>query len=110
EDRLYQTAGLAATAIVEAKSSRVPDRPQSAQSQHIHYLVSYLFTPDYGARVRGSDEFDRQTWQSIREGGPIQIVYLHDQPLHSRLVANITGTASAQQSIVLGGTLAAIGA
>jgi Protein of unknown function (DUF3592) len=109
EERLYQAAGLTATAIVEAKSGRVPDRPQSAQSQDIHYLVSYRFTPKDGAAVRGFDEVDRRTWQLIREGDPIQIVYLRDQPARSRLAANTARTAP-QQSSVLGGTLAAIGA
>lgn len=108
EQRLFQAAGLTATAIVEAKSSRVPDRPQSAQSQHIQYLVSYRFTSDDGATVRGSDAIDRRTWQSIREGDPIQIVYLRDQPARSRPVANTAGTAPWIAS-VLGGALAAGG-
>ena len=108
EERLFQAAGLTANAIVESKSSRVPDRPQSAQSQHIRYLVRYRFTSNDGATVRGSDEVDLRSWQSIREGDPIQIVYLRDQPARSRVVANTSGTAP-QQSIVVGGTLAAIG-
>jgi len=108
EERLYQATGLTANAIVEAKSSHVPDRPQSAQSQHIRYLVHYRFTSNDGATVRGSDEVDLRTWQSIREGDPIQIVYLRDQPARSRVVANTPDTAP-QQSIVVGGTLAGIG-
>jgi len=112
EERLYQAAGLTANAIVEAKSMRMPALLQPAQSQYmrrdIRYLVHYRFTSNDGATVRGSDEVDLRTWQSIREGDPIQIVYLRDQPARSRLVANATGMAP-QQFIVLGGTLAAIG-
>lgn len=110
EERLYQSAGLTATAIVEAKSSRVPEsKVTSAQGQHIQYLVSYRFTSNDGATVRGSDEVDRRTWQSIREGESIQIAYLRDQPARSRLVANTT-SAAPQLSVVMGGTLAAVGA
>ena len=108
EERLYQVGGLTATAIVVTKSSRVEPRPQSAHSQPIHYVVGYRFTSSDGTTVRGSDEVDLRAWQSIRERDPIQIVYLRDQPARSRLARD--SSKDPQKSIVLGGTLATVGA
>jgi hypothetical protein len=108
EDRLFQAGGVTATAIVVTKSSRVKSGPQSAHSQKTHYIVGYRFTSSDGTTVRASDEVDLVTWQSIRERDPIQIVYLRDEPAHSRLASDSSKTP--QPVIVLGGTLAAVGA
>jgi len=108
EDRLYQAGGVTATAIVLTKSSRVKSGPQSAHSQHTHNIVGYRFTTVDGTTVRGSDDVDLPTWQSIRERDPIQIVYLRDEPARSRL-ANHSSSAPGR-SVMLGETLAAVGA
>jgi hypothetical protein len=99
---------VTATAIVLTKSSRVKSGPQSAHSQHTHNIVGYRFTTVDGTTVRGSDDVDLPTWQSIRERDPIQIVYLRDEPARSRL-ANHSSSAPGR-SVMLGETLAAVGA
>lgn len=107
QERLFHAEGMTATAIVLTKSSHVVYNQQN-RLLATKYNVGYRFTTRDGESVQGSDEVDRQTWKSIRERDPIQIVYLLDRTARNRLVAKDPGTGPWIAG-VLGGALAAGG-
>jgi len=107
QERLFHAEGIRATALVLTKSSHVVYNQQNRLSE-TKYDVGYRFKTQDGESVQGSDEVDWNTWKSIRERDPIQIVYLLDRPARNRLAATDPGPEPWVAN-VLGGALAAGG-
>lgn len=108
QERLFHAEGMTATALVVTKSSHVVYDQQNRVLE-TKYDVGYRFTTQDGESVQGSDEVALQTWKSIRERDPIQIVYLLDRPARSRLVA-ADPSAAPWIAKVVGGALTVGGA
>ena len=87
QERLFQTDGQTATAIVLTKSTHLKTDSKSKRQQ-IGYYLGYRFTTHDGTSVEGSDSVGLQQWNSIREREPIEIIYLPETPTRNRLASD----------------------
>ena len=87
QDRLFQSEGRTASAIVLTKSTHLQYDSKSKRQQNGYYL-GYRFTTHDGSSVEGSDSVSLQQWNSIRERDSIEIVYLPESPTRNRLASD----------------------
>jgi len=108
QERKFRSEGKIATAIVLTKSRRV-EHDQQNNAYESHYDLDYRFTTDDGQSVRGSAEVSWDSWKSIHERDPIQIIYLSRRPSKNRLVTE-NSTSIIWSTAVIGAALAGGGA
>ncbi|HEY9181645.1 MAG TPA: DUF3592 domain-containing protein, partial [Gammaproteobacteria bacterium] len=103
-DARFDAEGEPTEGMVLAKEIVSPsDRPQ-------RYTVTFRFTDSRGETVRGSADLDAETWDTLVERGPIEVVYLPASPSAYRVLGQ--GNANAVLLFVfplIGAVLAAVG-
>jgi hypothetical protein len=76
----YRSAGIHVRGIVTSKSIERASGRNSSTS----YQVVYRFVTGQGATVEGSDRVDVDQWEELKNGDPLEVVYLPDSPRSNR--------------------------
>lgn len=90
-----------AKTTTDSSSADILRRRFSSRSYH----VTYRFSASEGRAFEGSATLYAETWDSLTEGGPIQVRYLPDEPMTNR-VEGRTDPGSAAAQALMGGLLA----
>ena len=69
------------------RQSNLDRSSDGRRSPQLHYEVTYRFTV-YGEMFEGRDELTQEDWESLRERGPVQVLYLPHTPSSSRLAGH----------------------
>jgi hypothetical protein len=96
--------GTVLTKTTTSSSSGFGSHRSSSRSYHVRYRFG---APD-GREFEDTAGVYSQTWDTLAEGGPIQVTYLTDEPLANR-VEGRTDLGSAVARVFMGGLLAVVG-
>jgi hypothetical protein len=110
DDWRFAHEGRSARGTVVKKEIRTTTshrRGTGSSSRTPHYDVSYRFLVG-DAIVAGRDELGEDDWKRLREGGPVDVLYLAANASSNRLAASRAGTATVIFGLV-GLTLIATG-
>lgn len=104
-EQRFEAEAQATDGTVLTKTIR---RANTDDGQSTEYRVTYRFTATDGRTIEDSDAVGVEAWEALTEQGPVAVEYLASDPERNR-VAGADGWLLVGITLVLGGTLGAIG-
>jgi hypothetical protein len=102
----FAAQGRTTQGVVLGKEIVSSSSSSSSTSSPPSYRVTFRFTDQRGQTLRGSEELEAEAWDTLVEGGPIELAYLPDQPQTYRVQGRHDTTGIL--TLVFGGVGAAL--
>jgi len=83
-DRRFAHEALAVRGTVITKTTRTSSSGTGSRSRNQHYEIIYRFAVQ-GEMREGRDELTQDDWDRLKQGGPVEVQYLPDNPSSNRL-------------------------
>jgi hypothetical protein len=99
----YGANGVAVTATVTHKDSKLDPRPGQKGGPKTYYTLHYRYQDGAGQSHEGSDQVELDVWNQFQKDQTLQIEYLRDQPNTSRVAERRSIFARWGYLLALGG-------